>query len=137
MSGAEEGAAQGSEGKVLGIGGLFIRSENPDRLAAWYRQHLGFTFTTAGNPDPDGNWTWQQEQGHTVIAAFPKNSNYFSLDRQVMLNLRVSGLDAIVTRLEKAGIEVTHQEAMEGVGRFSRIHDCDGNPVELWEPVGE
>lgn len=124
-----------SEGKVLGIGGLFIRSADPDRLAAWYRDHLGFTATTAGNPAPDGSWTWMQEAGDTVFAAFPAESDYFAAERQVMLNLRVAGLEALLARLEASGITISHREAMDGVGRFARIHDCDDNPVELWEPA--
>ena len=23
-----------------------------------------------------------------------------------------------------------------GIGRFARIHDPEGNPIELWEPLG-
>jgi glyoxylase I family protein len=25
---------------------------------------------------------------------------------------------------------------MEGVGRFARVHDPEGNAIELWEPTG-
>lgn len=123
------------EGKVLGIGGVFLRSADPARLAAWYRNHLGFVATEAGQPDPQGNWTWAQEAGDTVFAAFPADSDYWQAERQVMLNLRVAGLDALLARLAAAGIEASHREAMDGVGSFARIHDCDGNPVELWEPA--
>ncbi|PAU93968.1 glyoxalase [Aliifodinibius salipaludis] len=27
--------------KVIGIGGIFFKSENPTKLAAWYKKHLG------------------------------------------------------------------------------------------------
>lgn len=37
--------------------------------------------------------------------------------------------------LEKAGIKASHREAMQGVGTFARVHDCDGNPAEMWEPA--
>lgn len=124
-----------AEGKVLGIGGLFVRSGDPAALAAWYRNHLGFAVTEAGQPDPDGNYVWLQEAGPTVFSFFPAGSEYFAADRQTMLNLRVEGLDALVARLEAAGIVTSHHEAMEGVGRFVRIHDPDGNPIELWEPA--
>lgn len=123
------------DGKVLGIGGVFLRSEDPARLAGWYHEHLEFTATEAGKPDPDGNWTWAQEAGDTVFAAFPANSDYFAADRQVMINFRVSGLNALLARLAAAGIEASHRQDMDGVGRFARIHDCDGNPIELWEPA--
>lgn len=125
-----------AEGKVLGIGGLFIRSEDPDGLAAWYRDHLGIAATASGQPTPDGEWVWMQDAGPTVFAGFRADSDYWQPDRQVMLNLRVEGLEALLERLSSKGIEATHREAMDGVGTFARIADCDGNPIELWEPAG-
>ncbi len=124
-----------TQGRVTGIGGLFIRSADPERLAAWYHGHLGFTVTAAGQADPEGNWSWPQEAGDTVVSAFAADSDYFAADRQMMLNLRVEGLEPLLARLEAAGVAISHREAMEGVGAFARIHDCDGNPVELWEPA--
>ena len=124
-----------TEGKVLGIGGVFLRSADPARLAAWYREHLGFTVTAAGEPDPDGNWMWQQEGGPTVYSVFKADSDYFAVDRQVMMNLRVEGIDALLGRLRDAGIEVITKPEWDHpeTGRFARVHDCDGNPIELWE----
>jgi len=52
-----------------------------------------------------------------------------------MLNFRVRDLDAMLAQRRTAGIEITREEAMDGIGRFARIHDPEGNPVELWEPV--
>src|SRR5260221_10552389 len=42
----------------------------------------------------------------------------------------------MLAALEAAGIEVTTNPDwdMPGVGRFARIHDPEGNRVELWEP---
>ena len=124
-----------TQGRVLGIGGLFIRSSDPAALAAWYRDHLGIAATESSKPTPDGEWVWMQEAGPTVFAGFRAETDYWSDDRQVMLNLRVEGLDPLVLKLEQAGIIVSHREEMEGVGRFARIHDPDGNPLELWEPA--
>jgi glyoxylase I family protein len=124
----------GEAGQVTGIGGVFFRSPDPDRFAAWYRDHLGFVVTAAGSADPDGNWVWSQQAGDTVYAAFPAATDYWPADRQVMINLRVSGLPALLARLEAAGIAISERVDMEGVGQFARIHDCDGNPLELWQP---
>jgi glyoxylase I family protein len=123
-----------TEGRVLGIGGLFVRSADPAALAAWYRDHLGIAATESGQPTPQGEWVWMQEAGPTVFAAFRADSDYFAAERQTMLNLRVEALDALLDRLAATGVEISHRESMEGVGNFARIHDCDGNPVELWEP---
>ena len=122
-----------ADGKVLGIGGMFIRSADPAALAAWYRDHLGIAATESGQPTPDGEWVWMQQAGPTVFAGFKNDTDYWPAQRQVMLNLRVEGLGALLSRLSDAGIEVSQQEEMEGVGSFARIHDCDGNPLELWE----
>lgn len=124
-----------TQGRVTGIGGLFIRSADPARLAAWYRDHLGIAATESGQPTPDGEWVWMQDPGPTVFAGFRADSDYWQADRQVMLNLRVEGLAALLARLAEAGIEPTHREGMDGVGDFARIADCDGNPIELWEPA--
>jgi len=49
---------------------------------------------------------------------------------------RVDGLDDLLAKLRGAGVEVITKPEwdMPGVGRFARIHDPEGNPVELWEP---
>jgi catechol 2,3-dioxygenase-like lactoylglutathione lyase family enzyme len=113
---------------VTGIGGLFFRAHNPEALSAWYLTHLGVG---------GGEWgLWNQQAGPTVFAPFPADSDYFSMQKQWMLNLRVEGLDALVASLTSAGIEVTLNPEWDqpGVGRFARIVDPEGNPVELWEP---
>lgn len=116
-----------SEGRVTGIGGLFFRSADPKGLAAWYAEHLGVESAPV----------WPQEAGPTVFAPFAEDSDYFSAEKRFMLNLRVAGLDALTARLEASGIAVERREAwdMPGVGRFARIHDPEGTPIELWEPA--
>lgn len=53
-----------------------------------------------------------------------------------MLNLRVRDLDPLVGRLMASGVEVIIKPEWNDphVGRFARIHDPEGNPIELWEP---
>ncbi len=113
---------------VTGIGGLFFRARDPEALAAWYAEHLGI------RPGDDGSW--EQRGGPTVFAPFPADSDYFAADRQWMLNLRVEGLDDLAAQLLAAGIAVERRAEWDvpGVGCFARIHDLEGNPIELWEP---
>jgi predicted enzyme related to lactoylglutathione lyase len=53
-----------------------------------------------------------------------------------MLNLRVSDLDALLQALDAAGIAIRQDPDWDSpeTGRFARIHDPEGNPIELWEP---
>ncbi|SDZ12042.1 hypothetical protein SAMN05444004_106108 [Jannaschia faecimaris] len=52
-----------------------------------------------------------------------------------MINFRVADLDAMTAQLEAAGIVVqTNADWNSDVGRFARIYDPEGTPIELWEP---
>lgn len=117
--------------KVLGLGGVFLRSKDPAALAAWYHEHLGI------DPVPQDYDTkpWQQEAGHTVFAPFPADSDYFPQTQQVMLNFRVRDLAAMVAQLNAANIPIAGETQVEPNGKFARIHDPEGNAIELWEPA--
>jgi predicted enzyme related to lactoylglutathione lyase len=114
---------------VTGIGGFFFRAADPQGLAAWYLQHLGVGA-------PEGQFVWDQQAGPTVFSPFARDSDYFAADRPWMLNLRVDDLDGLIASLSASGIDIITKPEWNapGVGRFARIHDPEGNPIELWEP---
>lgn len=69
-----------------------------------------------------------------VFEPFKASTDYFPAEKTAMINLRVRDLDGLLSQLRAANVEITREEAMEGLGRFARIHDPEGNPIELWEP---
>ncbi len=112
--------------RATGIGGIFFRSRDSRALAAWYETHLGITEF------------WNQQAGPTVFAPFRDDTTYFAADRQWMINLRVDDLDALMAQLQAAGIAVETRPGewdSPETGRFARIHDPEGNPIELWQPA--
>jgi glyoxylase I family protein len=118
--------------RVQGIGGFFFRSQDPKALAAWYQQNLGV------DPIPmdHDQKPWQQTAGATAFAPFPKDTKYFgSLDQAWMINFRVRDLDAMVKQLTASNIAVKVDPEKYPQGRFARLHDPEGNPIELWEPA--
>ena len=123
---------------VLGMGGYFFRSKDPQSLKAWYRDHLGVGGGMGTDEKGQSNeWVWFTEGGPMVFEPFKQDSDYFPAEKQVMINLRVSDLDALLASLRDAGIEVITKaewDATPEIGRFARIHDPEGNPIELWEP---
>ena len=122
---------------IVGMGGLFFRADDPDGLAAWYKQHLGVGGGCSGTGgDNDNPFVWETLGGPMVFAPFKRDSDYFAADKGFMINLRVDGLDALLDRLRGAGIEVITKDEWDDpmTGRFARIHDPEGNAVELWEP---
>jgi predicted enzyme related to lactoylglutathione lyase len=119
--------------KVLGIGGVFFRSRDPVAVGRWYQEHLGITLT----PTNYDELPWQQAAGPSGISPFPENTDNFGRPQQMwMLNFRVRNLDAITAQLLGAGIPVEVDPQLYPNGRFARLRDPEGNPVELWEPAG-
>ncbi len=117
--------------KVTGFGGVFFRARDPNALGVWYQKHLGVDTVPEDFETPP----WQQEQGPTVLAPFPADTEYFGAPEvQFMLNFRVSDLEAMMAQLLAAGIEVTRGEDLPN-GKFARLSDPEGNPIELWEPA--
>ena len=114
-------------GRVTGLGGVFFRAEDPEALAAWYDTHFGIT--------PNG--PWPQEAGISVLGLFERDSDYWPAVRPFMMNFRIEGLDAMIARLREAGVavEVNPDWDMPEIGRFARVRDPEGNPIELWEPA--
>lgn len=121
---------------VVGIGGIFFRSRDPDALSAWYREHLNIGAGCSVDTGPVDEWSWHAEGGPVVFAPFKADTDYFAADKAFMLNFRVRGMDALLDRLRAAGIAVETRAEWDApeTGRFARIHDPEGNAIELWEP---
>ena len=122
---------------VVGLGGYFFRAKDPAGLKAWYREHLGIGGGMGtGDRGQSNEYCWYHEGGPMVFEPFPQDSDYFSKDKQAMINLRVRDLDGLLARLRAAGIEVITKPEWDATeaGSFARIHDPEGNPIELWEP---
>lgn len=117
--------------RVTGIGGLFFRAKNPAMPGQWYLDHFG---VAVGPGDYDVK-RWSKEAGPTVFAPFPHDTDYFGrADKEWMINLRVRDVDAMVRQLRAAKIDVAIDPEPYPNGRFARLSDPEGNPIELWEP---
>ena len=123
-------------GRVLGIGGIFFKSDDPKALQAWYQKHLNIT------PDADGyvtfKWKSREDQArdhYTVWAPFPSDTKYFQPSQSpFMVNYIVDDLDAVLQRLRDAGAEVDEKVEELEYGRFGWAMDPQGNRIELVEP---
>ncbi|MGL4234968.1 VOC family protein [Tabrizicola sp.] len=113
--------------KVTGIGGVFFRAKETQALITWYEQNLGIDITDK---------TWVQEGGLTVFSPFREDTDYFGRrEQQWMICFRVADLEAMLAQLRGSGIEAIQKDEWNSeVGTFARIHDPEGNPIELWQP---
>ena len=117
---------------VLGIGGVFVRSKDPDALRAWYRDLLGLEIQDWG-----GAQLWSTPGTYGVWSAFRADTTYFApSEREFMVNLRVDDLEALLAKLRASGARVLDRCEDSADGKFGYVIDPDGTLLELWQPPG-
>ena len=121
--------------RVTGLGGVFFKSDHPEKLYAWYEEHLGLKRDSSEGVAFRWRDTEEGKEGLTALGIFDKNSKYFDPSRsQFMLNFRVADLDALLAALRAEGVEVEEKIEEYDYGRFGWFTDPEGNRVELWQP---
>lgn len=119
--------------KVLGVGGVFFKSPDPDRLYRWYSEHLGITKTD--EPGVSFANSSLPPAGYVVWCAFDDDTKYFDpADRQYMFNLVVDDLEVALQQVKAGGAELVGEIESYDFGIFGWFVDPDGNKVELWQP---
>ncbi len=120
--------------RVTGIGGIFFKSADPQRLGAWYRDHLGLDVTEWGG----AIFRWggpTSEAGMTVWSVLPADTDKMQPGNAAfMINFRVADLDALLAALRAEGCQVIDATESSEFGQFGWVLDPDGNKVELWQP---
>lgn len=123
---------------VTGLGGVFVRSPDPARLMAWYRERLGVETDDFG-----ARFEWRDKQvpdsiGYSLWGVFKQDTTYFEpSDKPFMVNLRVGNLDALLAELRAAGEPVDDKTEDGEFGKFGWVMDPDGTRVELWQPPAD
>ena len=115
---------------ALGIGGLFVRADDPQALSAWYEKHLGINRVPTSYDDTP----WVQEAGPTIFAPAAREAEgMIPKGKSWMLNLRVADIEAFVRQLRSDGMKVELDPKTYPNGRFASLADPEGNPIQLWQ----
>lgn len=134
---------------IEGVGGVFVFSSDPERLAGWYREYLGMEFEGAEGTfymmfwalDPEDHsrkldTTFAIMQAKVPLAehgAGPEPDDMYG-DQPFMVNLRVRDIDSVLGQLAGKGVEPIKREDYD-YGRFAWVRDVDGNRIELYQPL--
>lgn len=122
--------------RVTGLGGVFFKCKDPEKVRSWYARHLGIASNEYG-----GLFEWRQKDdpkklGTTAWNPFPKDTKYFGPGKKdFMFNYRVENLEELLKVLAAEGVEVVGEMETFEYGKFGWIMDPEGNKVELWEPI--
>lgn len=120
--------------RVTGIGGIFFKAKDPEKLKAWYRTHLGIESESWG-----ATFHWRDDprsaDGSTAFSVFTEETKYFEPGKKpFMINFRVADLNWLKDQLRAEGVEVDPKVEESEFGKFGWVMDPDGNRIELWEP---
>lgn len=122
-------------GKVTGIGGIFFKSSQPEKMNEWYKAHLGIEAGAYG-----ASFEWRQDddatkKGSTQWTPFNDDTKYFEpSSKEFMINYRVDDLEGLVVQLKNEGVTILDEMETFDYGKFIHIMDLEGNKIELWEP---
>ncbi|MTI89208.1 MAG: VOC family protein [Balneolaceae bacterium] len=124
--------------RVTGIGGIFLKAENPDESREWYQKHLGIQSGKWG-----GTFEWrhaedESKKGFTAWSIFDESTEYTNPStKDAMINYRVENLEELLDVLEQEGVEIVGKMEVHEYGKFGWIMDPNGYKIELWEPNDE
>ncbi|MEI6346583.1 MAG: VOC family protein [Bacteroidota bacterium] len=122
--------------RVTGIGGIFFKCKDPEKIRQWYKTHLGFDVTEYGT-----QFDWKKEadstnKGYTLWSPFSEKTKYFEPStKDFMINYRVENLEALVVELKKEGVTLLDKIETYKYGKFVHILDIEGNKIELFESI--
>lgn len=121
--------------KVTGIGGVFFKCNDPDKIKEWYRDHLGLDTDQYGTCFEWRHADNMQQKGFSQWSPFKDSTKYFEPStKEFMINYRVENLELLVVELKKQGVVIVDEMEVFEYGKFIHILDPEGNKIELWEP---
>jgi predicted enzyme related to lactoylglutathione lyase len=125
------------KGRVIGIGGIFFKSEDTKKTKEWYAEHLGLRTNEYGSLF-EYRVSDSKNKAYLQWSPFPEDTSYFDPSKQeYMINYRVENVEELVEQLREEGVEICDEIAEYEYGKFVHILDAEGRKIELWEPVDE
>ena len=121
--------------RVTGIGGIFFKCKDPDKVREWYKNHLGLDTDQYGTC-----FEWRQadesdKKGFSQWSTFKESTTYFNPSaKDFMINYRVENLELLVVELRNEGVVIVDEIEIFEYGKFVHVLDPEGNKIELWEP---
>jgi predicted enzyme related to lactoylglutathione lyase len=123
---------------IDGIGGVFLFSDDPKRLAEWYGENLGISY----DDSPDCNSIYKSFEYRDFTDASVKRTTTWGIlrsdndingkPRTGQINYRVKSMAETLSHLQSKGVAIDKTEDC-AYGKFAWVTDPDGNKIELFE----
>lgn len=120
--------------QIIGLGGIFIKFQDPKKMNTWYSEVLGLNTNDYGVLFRFNHSA--EKSGFLQLGTFENSTEYFGkTGQQCMLNFRVSNLEEMLADLKSKKVKIVDELESYDYGKFVHIEDPEGNRIELWEPV--
>ncbi len=122
--------------KVTGIGGIFFKCQDVNKMKDWYGSNLGLVTNEYGSVFEFRSSDEPQNKGYLNWSPMNEDTKYFKpSDKEFMINYRVENIESLVEELKESGVTVLDEIASYEYGKFVHILDPENNKIELWEPI--
>jgi predicted enzyme related to lactoylglutathione lyase len=122
--------------KVVGVGGVFFKANDTQKLSDWYKDVLGINMGEWGAVFEPAD---MPAKSYTAFSLFKADSNYFdvpgkSVQQSFLINLLVDDLDGVLANVASHGGTLIGTPESFDYGKFGWFADPEGNKIELWQP---
>ncbi len=122
--------------KVTGVGGIFFKTKDPEKMKEWYNKNLGLVTNEYGSVFEFRESDRPENKAYSVWSPFKDDTDYFQpSEKEFMINYRVENIEALVEELRKSGVTICDEIETYEYGKFVHILDPENNKIELWEPA--
>ncbi len=122
--------------KVTGVGGIFFKTKDPEKMKEWYNKNLGLVTNEYGSVFEFRESDKPENKAYSVWSPFKDDTDYFQpSEKEFMINYRVENIEALVEELRKSGVTICDEIETYEYGKFVHILDPENNKIELWEPA--
>lgn len=114
--------------KVLGVGGVFIRTNKANEMIEWYDKVLDLNLEAW-----NGTAFVPTESNMTIFSLFEEDTDYYPRKQKIMLNFQIDCMKEFLDHIKNLKVKTLRDLDVNDYGKFIWVEDPDGNWLEIWE----